>query len=102
MACLGDEQAGVVVIKHCVDKLGNTFFEVPKTAARLDKTAFSAIEGYSVQVVAPQQQVIVLGMESHVCVLQTVMDLLDAGKQVFVVSDLVASRDPVDKTVLAN
>ncbi len=39
------------------------------------------------------------GMESHVCVFQTVMDLLDAGKQVFVVSDLVASRDPIDRTV---
>ena len=38
-------------------------------------------------------------MESHVCVFQTVMDLLDAEKQVFVVIDLVASRDPIDKTV---
>ena len=99
MAWLGDQQAGVVATEHCVDKLGNTIFEVPRTAARLDKTAFSAIKEHSVQVVAPQQQVIVLGMESHVCVLQTVMDLLDAGTQVFVVSDLVASRDPVDKTV---
>ena len=40
-----------------------------------------------------------LGMESYVCVLQSLMDLLDAGKQVFVVSDLMAFRDPVDKTV---
>ena len=55
MAWLGDQQAGVVVTEHCVDKLGNTVFEVPKTVAHLDKTAFSAIEGYSVQVVAPQQ-----------------------------------------------
>ncbi len=38
-------------------------------------------------------------MESHVCVFQTVMDLLDAGKQVFVVSDLVASGNSIDKTV---
>ena len=37
-------------------------------------------------------------MESHVCVFQTVMDLLEAEKQVFVVTDLVASRDPIDKT----
>ena len=99
MAWLGDQQGGVVVTEHCVDKLGNTVFEVLKTATRLDKTAFSAIKQHSVQVVAPQRQVIVLGMESHVCVFQTVMDLLDAGKQVFVVSDLVASRDPIDKTV---
>ncbi len=55
MARLGDQQAGVVVTEHCVDKLGNTVFEVPKTAARLDKTAFSAIKEHSVQVVAPQR-----------------------------------------------
>ena len=83
----------------CLDKLGNTVFEVPKTKTRLDKTAFTALKEHSVQVVAPQQQVIVCGMESHVCVFQTVMDLLDAGKQVFVISDLVASQDQNDKTV---
>ena len=38
-------------------------------------------------------------MESHVCVFQTEMDLLDAGKQVFVITDLVASQDQNDKTV---
>ncbi|WP_375055442.1 hydrolase [Zobellella sp. DQSA1] len=37
-------------------------------------------------------QVIVCGMETHVCVLQTVMDLLKAGKEVFVVADAVGSR----------
>ena len=99
MTWLGDQQAGVVVTEHCVDKLGKIVFEVPKTTVRLSKTAFSTLKEHSVQVVAPQRQVIVCGMESHVCVFQTVMDLLDAGKQVFVVSDLVASRDPIDRTV---
>jgi nicotinamidase-related amidase len=98
MTWLSDQQAGVVVTEHCAEKLGNTVFDVPETATRLYKTAFSAIKEHSVQVVASQQQVIVCGMESHVCVLQTVMDLLVAEKQVFVVSDLVASRDPIDKT----
>ena len=98
MAWLSDQQVGVVVTEHCAEKLGNTVFEVPKTATRLDKTVFSAIKEHSVQVVAPQQQVIVCGMESHVCIFQTVMDLLEAEKQVFVVTDLVASRDPIDKT----
>jgi nicotinamidase-related amidase len=97
MAWLSDQQAAVVVTEHCAAKLGNTVFEVPKTATRVDKTAFSAIKEHSVQVIAPQQQVIVCGMESHVCVFQTVMDLLEAQKQVFVVTDLVASRDPIDK-----
>ena len=77
----GDQQAGVMVTEHCVDKLGKTVFEVPKTTVCLSKTAFSKLKEHSVQVVALLPQVIVCGMESHVCVFQTVMDLLDAGKQ---------------------
>ncbi len=37
-------------------------------------------------------QVIVTGMEAHVCVLQTVLELLDKGFQVHVVNDAVISR----------
>ena len=81
MTWLSGQRVGVVVTEHCLDKLGNTVFEVPKTTTRLEKTAFSALKEHSVQVVAPQQQVLVCGMESHVCVFQTVTDLLDVGKQ---------------------
>lgn len=39
-----------------------------------------------------RKQVIVTGMETHVCVLQTVLELLDAGYAVHVVRDAVMSR----------
>jgi nicotinamidase-related amidase len=39
-----------------------------------------------------RRQVIVTGMETHVCVLQTVLELLDAGYHVHLVSDAVMSR----------
>jgi nicotinamidase-related amidase len=39
-----------------------------------------------------KKQVIVVGIESHVCVFQTVRDLLDQGYEVFVCGDAVTSR----------
>jgi len=39
-----------------------------------------------------RKKIIVVGMETHVCVLQTVRSLLEHGYQVFVVGDAVCSR----------
>ncbi len=44
-----------------------------------------------------RKQILVVGVESHVCVLQTVLDLLHAGYQVHVPFDAVASRNPANK-----
>jgi isochorismate hydrolase len=41
-------------------------------------------------------QVVILGVEAHVCVLQTALDLLAEGFTVFVVADAVASRHALD------
>jgi len=41
-------------------------------------------------------KIVVAGIEAHVCVLQTVLDLLSSGFQVHVVVDAVASRKPLD------
>lgn len=46
---------------------------------------------------AGRPQVVVAGTESHVCVLQTVLDLRGQGREVFVVADAVGSRKPADK-----
>ena len=39
---------------------------------------------------------LVVGIEAHVCVLQTVMDILSAGFRVFVAVDAVGSRNEID------
>jgi nicotinamidase-related amidase len=43
--------------------------------------------------------IILCGIESHVCVMQTCLDLLDSGKKVVVVEDCVSSRKPDDKRI---
>lgn len=43
------------------------------------------------------RSVLVCGIEAHVCVLQTCLDLLDAGFTVAVVADAVDSRRPLDR-----
>jgi len=42
-------------------------------------------------------QVIVIGMEAHVCVLQTVVQLKQQARAVYVVEDCISSRNPADK-----
>ena len=42
-------------------------------------------------------KVVVAGIEAHVCVLQTVLDLLSQGFRVFVAADAVGSRKTVDR-----
>lgn len=41
-----------------------------------------------------REQAVIVGIEAHVCVLQTAMDLLDRNIQVFVVADATTSRRP--------
>ena len=43
------------------------------------------------------KEVVVAGCEAHVCVLQTVLGLVAAGRRTVVATDAVGSRDPADK-----
>jgi nicotinamidase-related amidase len=67
--------------------------------AVLSKTTFSAAAdaGFPALLPARAAQIVVAGCEAHVCVLQTVLDLLGSGHGVFVAADAVGSRDPADK-----
>lgn len=46
-----------------------------------------------------RKQFIITGTETHICVLQTVLDLLARGNQVFVVEEAVGSRRASDKAL---
>ncbi len=66
---------------------------------RPDKVAFSScavpevLEGLQKD---GRQKVVVAGIETHVCVLQTALDLLAEGIRVYVAVDAVDSRHPID------
>lgn len=64
---------------------------------RIEKVAFSC--GRDERFLAAiaktvRRQVILVGMETHVCVYQTSVDLINAGYEVFVLDDAVSSRFP--------
>ena len=46
-----------------------------------------------------RKQVILTGTETHVCVLQSALGLLEAGFQVFLVADAASSRTPENRTL---
>jgi len=80
--------------------LGPTVSELAELLpTRIEKLDFSCCALPQIVAGFRQQdcrQIVVLGIETHVCVLQTVLDLLTEGFQVHVPVDGVAARFPVD------
>lgn len=81
--------------------LGTTYSDIRAAlgagALTIEKTCFSAthtdafksaMESHA----SGRQQVILVGMEAHISVLQTALDLAAEGREVFVVEDAVCSR----------
>lgn len=86
----------VVVSEQYPKGLGHTAPEVGLEGERpIEKTVFSAAraEGFDL---AGREQAIVCGIETHVCVSQTVHDLLARGIEVHVPADAVGSRHELD------
>jgi nicotinamidase-related amidase len=65
------------------------------------KTRFSAVAAECLTKLPghDRAQVVVVGAEAHVCLLQTSLELLEDGKEVYVVADAVGSRNPGDRDV---
>ncbi|WP_345894688.1 hydrolase [Methylonatrum kenyense] len=65
----------------------------------LEKVHFSCMDADTIRrqmAAMGRRQVIMAGTEAHVCVLQSVFQLLEEGYQVFIVDEAVASRKPRD------
>ena len=77
-------------------------FEETSGYKPIEKACFSAhgCEAFAAQLAALERtQVLVAGVETHVCVYQTVSDLLRAGLEVTIVADAVSSRTPRNREI---
>ena len=94
----------IIVTEQYPKGLGRTAEEItlslPDDFEVLEKTSFSSCgaAGFLERLnEARTTQVVVCGLETHVCVNQTAHDLLDRGFQVHVLTDCVGSRFDHDK-----
>ncbi|HEU4976736.1 MAG TPA: isochorismatase family protein [Baekduia sp.] len=80
-------------LKHTAPEVG-----LPDDAVRVEKTVFSACraDGFDL---GGRDQVLLCGIEAHVCVAQTALDLLADGLEVQIATDAVGSRHLHDREV---
>ncbi|MBI2873818.1 MAG: hydrolase [Firmicutes bacterium] len=73
---------------------------LPPDAFRLEKLEFSAqaVDAFAAELARKgRRQVILCGMEAHVCIIQTVLDLLAAGYHTFIAADAVSAHTTLDR-----
>jgi nicotinamidase-related amidase len=95
----------VFVTEQYVKGLGPTVQPIAVTLGELkrhEKMAFSCCDDPSVMAdiaISGKDTIIIAGIESHVCVLQTVIDLKHNGYRPVVVEDCISSRKENDKKI---
>ena len=94
----------IIVTEQYPKGLGRTAEEIllslPETAEIIEKTTFSscgAISFIEKLKATNAKQIVLAGIEAHICVNQTAHDLLNEGYQVHLLQDCVSSRTTHDK-----
>jgi nicotinamidase-related amidase len=94
--------------QQCPDALGPTIPEIAKLLTdneSIDKSAFSCsgAEQFDIKLnESKRQQVLLCGIETHVCIYQTAADLLAKGFSVDLIADAVSSRTQDNKQIAIN
>lgn len=92
----------IFATEHCSEKIGFMPTELRKRFSDnniISKVHFSGVTDGSLleKLEGERNQIIVMGTEAHVCVMQTVLDLLDHQYNVFVIDSGIGSRNDDDK-----
>lgn len=97
--CAGKIGVPVLVSEHYPRGLGSTVAPLadvlPDQSLRVEKIAFSCWGEPAVRDAlerTPRRQIVLLGVETHICVLSTALELLAEGYDVTVASDACGSR----------
>lgn len=90
----------VVISEQYPERLGKTCEPIDMLKCHVfTKTRFSMItDGFPKSVLDERSSFVLFGIETHVCVQQTALDLLQQGKSVVLVTDAVSSSRPLDRT----
>lgn len=95
----------IVVTEQYVKGLGTTIESIREALGAyqpIEKITFSCCGAPEVEariLSGHRHHVILFGIETHVCVQQTALDLLSQGQTVIVIEDCVSSRNPNDKRI---
>ena len=95
----------VFVTEQYVKGLGPTVSGIAEAIngiERIEKSSFSCCDEsrFMMELASSgRDHIIITGIESHVCVLQTVIDLIQNGYHPIVVEDCISSRNPNDKVM---
>lgn len=71
-------------------------------APRFEKLTFSSALPEVLEALGGRDQILIAGMETHICVFQTVRDLLERNLKPYVLQDAVISRTEEDRAVGVN
>ncbi len=103
----GLQQLGVPILvnEQYTKGLGSTLADITAvldatTSKTIEKVTFSACDNAETWNHLAQQNrtaILVFGIETHVCILQTVLDLLDNGMQPVLIADATGSRNAYDR-----
>ncbi len=91
----------IILSEQSPEKLGHTspglIDLLGDTPLILTKTTFSCMaDPLFIEALKSYEQVVIVGIEAHICVLQTAKDLLKSGVQVVVLNDAITSRSIYD------
>jgi nicotinamidase-related amidase len=95
----------LIVTQQYTKGLGQTITPVAEALGEfepLEKVTFSCYgdpDFVNILSASGKNHIILMGIETHVCVMQTAMDLLDIGYEVIIIEDCVSSRRLNDKQV---